>query len=124
MGPGDQHQSASERLKRLEQQDLIHRRILRPPAGSTVYELTALGQALERTLRELRKWGSQFVPPSMDGVTVKMAVHTAIIENTTTCGRMPTARAPLREHLRGHFVFRCSSRSTALRASGKETVER
>jgi putative sterol carrier protein len=29
-----------------------------------VYELTALGQALEKTLLELGKWGSQFVPAS------------------------------------------------------------
>ena len=60
----------AERLKHLEQQGLLRRRVLPPPAGSAVYELTPLGQALERTLLELGKWGSQFVPPSMDGVTV------------------------------------------------------
>jgi DNA-binding HxlR family transcriptional regulator len=60
----------AERLKRLEQQGLVCRRVLPPPAGSTVYELTLLGQALEKTLLELGKWGSQFVPPSMEGVTL------------------------------------------------------
>jgi DNA-binding HxlR family transcriptional regulator len=60
----------AERLKRLEQQGLLCRRVLPPPAGSTVYELTLLGQALENTLLELGKWGSQFVPPSMEGVTL------------------------------------------------------
>jgi hypothetical protein len=35
-----------------------------------VYELTALGQALEKTLLELGKWGSQFVPPSPEGVSL------------------------------------------------------
>ena len=60
----------SERLKRLEQQGILRRRVLPPPAGSTVYELTALGQALEQALLELGKWGSQFVPPSVDGATV------------------------------------------------------
>src|SRR3712207_6693341 len=60
----------AERLKHLEQQGLLRRRVLPPPAGSTVYELTAVGQALEKTLLELGKWGSQFVPPSMEGVTV------------------------------------------------------
>jgi hypothetical protein len=44
--------------------------VLPPPAGSTVYELTPLGQALENTLLELGKWGSQFVPPTMEGATV------------------------------------------------------
>jgi DNA-binding HxlR family transcriptional regulator len=60
----------SERLKRLEQQGMLRRRALPPPAGSTVYELTPLGQALEPMLCELGKWGSQFVPPSMEGATV------------------------------------------------------
>jgi DNA-binding HxlR family transcriptional regulator/putative sterol carrier protein len=60
----------AERLKRLEQQGIINRRVLPPPAGSTVYELTALGRGLERTVLELGKWGSQFVPPTMEGATV------------------------------------------------------
>lgn len=60
----------SERLKSLEQQGLLCRRVLPPPAGSTVYELTPLGQALEKTLLELGKWGSQFVPPSPEGASV------------------------------------------------------
>lgn len=60
----------SERLKSLEQQGILCRRVLPPPAGSTVYELTPVGQALEKTLLELGKWGSQFVPPSMEGATL------------------------------------------------------
>jgi DNA-binding HxlR family transcriptional regulator len=35
-----------------------------------VYELTAIGQALEPTLLELGKWGSQFVPASQEGTTL------------------------------------------------------
>ena len=35
-----------------------------------MYELTSLGQALEKTLLELGKWGSQFVPPSAEGATL------------------------------------------------------
>ncbi|MCI0647752.1 MAG: winged helix-turn-helix transcriptional regulator [Chloroflexi bacterium] len=62
--PGISTNLLSERLKSLEQQRIIRRRALPPPAGSTVYELTPLGQALEETLLELGKWGSQFVPPS------------------------------------------------------------
>lgn len=60
----------AERLKHLEQQGLLCRRVLPPPAGSTVYELTPLGKALEKTLLELGKWGSQFVPPSPGGVAL------------------------------------------------------
>jgi DNA-binding HxlR family transcriptional regulator len=58
------------RLKSLEAQGLLRHRVLAPPAGSSVYELTALGKALEAAVLELGKWGSQFVPPSMEGVNV------------------------------------------------------
>jgi DNA-binding HxlR family transcriptional regulator/putative sterol carrier protein len=60
----------ADRLRSLEQQGILRRRVLPPPAGSTVYELTAVGQTLETAVLELGKWGSQFVPPSMEGVTV------------------------------------------------------
>jgi DNA-binding HxlR family transcriptional regulator len=62
--PGISTNLLSERLKSLEQQGLLCRRLLPPPAGSTVYELTSLGRALETTLIELGKWGSRFVPSS------------------------------------------------------------
>jgi DNA-binding HxlR family transcriptional regulator len=60
----------TERLKSLEQQGLIRRRALPPPFASTVYELTALGRGLENSLLELGKWGSQFVPPSLEGASL------------------------------------------------------
>jgi DNA-binding HxlR family transcriptional regulator len=60
----------SDRLKNLEQQGLLRRHKLPPPAASTVYELTAVGQMLEKTLLELGKWGSQFVPSSAEGATL------------------------------------------------------
>jgi DNA-binding HxlR family transcriptional regulator len=53
----------TERLKSLEEQGLVKRRVLLPPAASVVYELTPLGYSLEKSLLELGKWGSQFVPP-------------------------------------------------------------
>jgi DNA-binding HxlR family transcriptional regulator/putative sterol carrier protein len=68
--PGISTNLLSERLKSLEQQGLLRRRVLPPPAGSTVYELTSLGQGLEQMLLELGKWGSQFVPPSHEGVAL------------------------------------------------------
>lgn len=68
--PGISTNLLTERLKHLEQQCLLTRRVLPPPAGSTVYELTELGLALEQSLLELGKWGSQFVPPSAKGVTL------------------------------------------------------
>jgi DNA-binding HxlR family transcriptional regulator len=68
--PGISTNLLAERLKVLEGQELIRQRTLPPPAASRVYELTPLGKSLERTLLELGKWGSRFVPDSMDGVQV------------------------------------------------------
>ena len=68
--PGISTNLLSERLKELEQQGMLRRRTLPPPAASSVYELTALGLALEKSLLELGKWGSQFVPPSPAGAAV------------------------------------------------------
>jgi DNA-binding HxlR family transcriptional regulator len=72
----------TERLKHLEQQGLLCRRTLPPPAGSTVYQLTSLGQSLEKTLLELGKWGSQFVPSSPEGATVLHAGSYALTLKT------------------------------------------
>ncbi len=68
--PGISTNLLSERLKCFEQQGLVCRRVLPPPAGSTVYELTALGQALEKTVLELGKWGSRLLPPSLEGAAL------------------------------------------------------
>ncbi|GAB4414005.1 MAG: winged helix-turn-helix transcriptional regulator [Anaerolineae bacterium] len=72
----------AERLKWLEQQGILCRRVLPPPAGSTVYQLTPLGLALEKTLLELGKWGSQFVPPSPEGAAVLPVVSYALTLKT------------------------------------------
>ena len=68
--PGISTNLLSERLKSLEKQGLLGRRVLPPPAGSTVYELTPLGQALEKAVLELGRWGSQFLPTSLEGVAL------------------------------------------------------
>lgn len=68
--PGISTNLLAERLKHLEQHGLIQRRILPPPAGSAVYELTPLGHGLEPTLLAMGRWGSQFVPASPTGASV------------------------------------------------------
>ena len=42
----------SERLRSLEQASLLQRRVLPPPAASSVYELTSRVQALEKVVLE------------------------------------------------------------------------
>ena len=51
--PGISTHLLTERLKSLEQQGILSRRVLPPPAGPTVYELPPLSQALEKTLLAL-----------------------------------------------------------------------
>jgi DNA-binding HxlR family transcriptional regulator/putative sterol carrier protein len=47
----------SQRLRELEQAQIVRRRKLGPPAGSWVYELTAWGRQLEPVLIDLGRWG-------------------------------------------------------------------
>jgi DNA-binding HxlR family transcriptional regulator/putative sterol carrier protein len=68
--PGISTNLLTERLTDLKKHRLIQRRILPPPAGSAVYELTESGEGLKRTLIELGKWGAQFAPASPEGVTL------------------------------------------------------
>lgn len=49
------------RLRELKAAGLVRRRTLPPPAGSTVYELTTLGQGLRPALLELGRWGATFL---------------------------------------------------------------
>jgi DNA-binding HxlR family transcriptional regulator len=55
--PGIATDMLAARLKSLEEYGLVERRVLPPPAASTVYELTPLGRGLEPTVRELARWG-------------------------------------------------------------------
>jgi len=47
----------TKRLRELEQNGIVARRELEPPASATVYELTELGRGLERPMVELARWG-------------------------------------------------------------------
>jgi DNA-binding HxlR family transcriptional regulator len=55
--PGIATDMLAARLKTLEENELVARRVLPPPAASTVYELTELGHGLEPVLQELGRFG-------------------------------------------------------------------
>lgn len=57
--PGIGTNILTARLKGLEQNKVVARRFLPPPAASTVYELTAYGYRLEESLTALAHWGAQ-----------------------------------------------------------------
>ena len=51
------------RLKSFEQEGLVARRRLPPPAASAVYELTEYGAALRPVLHQLAHWGARSLGP-------------------------------------------------------------
>jgi DNA-binding HxlR family transcriptional regulator len=51
------------RLKRFEQDGIVVRRRLPPPAASFVYELTEYGDSLRPVLHELAHWGARSLGP-------------------------------------------------------------
>ena len=82
--PGISTNLLSERLKSLEEQGMLCRRTLPPPAGSTVYELTALGQGLEKSILELGRWGVRLMPRSLEGMSLP-SVGTASLALKAFC---------------------------------------
>lgn len=65
----------TQRLKDLEAAGIAHKHKLPPPAASTVYELTAAGQALRGVLDELGRWGAVFAPPPAEGMCMSLDSH-------------------------------------------------
>jgi len=57
--PGIGTNLLADRLRELETRGIIRRTVLPPPAGSTVYELTQLGEALGPAVFELGLWGAR-----------------------------------------------------------------
>src|SRR4051812_26753827 len=57
--PGIGPNVLSQRLKELEQVGVLRRRVLPPPAASTVYELTEWGAELEDVVVRLGRWGAR-----------------------------------------------------------------
>lgn len=49
------------RLREMVEAGLVERGVLPPPAGSSVYQLTATGQALEPVISAIGGWGARFL---------------------------------------------------------------
>jgi DNA-binding HxlR family transcriptional regulator len=64
--PGLSTDLLADRLHTLEAADVIRRRRLPAPAGSTVYELTAVGDELWDILSPLARWGGRLMGPPAD----------------------------------------------------------
>jgi DNA-binding HxlR family transcriptional regulator len=91
--PGIGTNLLANRLRDLEAAGVIRRRVLPPPAGSTVYELTELGQGLEQVVFVLGMWGRQFLNPMREDDVVDPAWFMVSLRATFH----PEAAADLRE---------------------------
>jgi DNA-binding HxlR family transcriptional regulator/putative sterol carrier protein len=61
--PGISTDVLAARLRDMEENGLVERRTLRPPASSKVYELTPLGEELRVPVTSLSRWGLQLLGP-------------------------------------------------------------
>jgi DNA-binding HxlR family transcriptional regulator len=71
--PGVSSNLLTDRLRELETRGVVRRRVLPPPAGSSIYELTDRGRQLEAVLDALGEWGAAEPPPA-DGLLSAGAV--------------------------------------------------
>ena len=65
--PGIGTNLLAQRLKYLEEQGILERRRLPPPASTEAYALTELGRALEPVLIGLVQWGYRTIPRPQPG---------------------------------------------------------
>jgi len=72
----------AERLRHLETNGIIHRTELPPPAASTVYELTPIGEELQPLIVQLALWGERFT----DGRSVSEPRAAAFAMVARHCG--------------------------------------
>lgn len=71
--PGIATNLLAERLRGLQQADVVRQRTLAPPAASTVYELTDRGRALQPVLQALGSWGLPLLGLPRDGEQFRLA---------------------------------------------------
>jgi DNA-binding HxlR family transcriptional regulator len=64
--PGLSADVLAQRLRELEEDGIVRRRLLPPPAASKVYELTEWGRELEDVLIALGRWGARAPGPPPD----------------------------------------------------------
>jgi DNA-binding HxlR family transcriptional regulator len=72
--PGASSNMLTDRLRELEGHGVLCRRTLPPPAGSSVYELTERGRALEPVLDTLGVWGRAEAPPATGSLSATSAL--------------------------------------------------
>ncbi|MHB8586234.1 MAG: winged helix-turn-helix transcriptional regulator [Thermoplasmatota archaeon] len=73
--PGIGTNLLAARLRELEEVGVLRHRELPPPAGSSVYELTEVGQGLEPILIALGRWGARFLGSPQEADTMSPGAY-------------------------------------------------
>jgi DNA-binding HxlR family transcriptional regulator len=103
------HMSAdvlAQRLRELEENHIVERRVLPPPAASKVYELTAWGRELESVLIALGRWGAR-APLAADCAEMSLDSHIVSLQ-TLFDPALAGDFAPVVELRLGDHVFALS----------------
>ena len=94
----------AQRLRDLEQAGIVHHRRLPPPYGSQVYELTAVGRALEPALMELSRWGGTYAPAPNDDMCMSLDAYIVLLRTSFDAERAGDFAARVELRLDGeHF---------------------
>ena len=114
--PGIGTNLLASRLKTLEEEGVVRRATLPPPAGSNVYELTALGRSLEPVIVALSRWGTRFlsVPREDDDLRAGWAA----VAMRSVLGQGVTGSRP------GTYEFRIDGEAFHVRVRDGEEGER
>ncbi len=114
--PGIGTNLLASRLKTLQGEGVVRRGTLPPPAGSNVYELTALGRSLEPVITALSRWGARFlsVPREDDDLRAGWAA----VAMRSVLGQGATGGRP------GTYEFRIDGEAFHLRVGAGEEEER
>ncbi|ACQ80336.1 transcriptional regulator, HxlR family [Beutenbergia cavernae DSM 12333] len=80
--PGMSQNVLTQRLRELEESDVLRRRGTLPPAAGLVYELTDHGRGLEPVLLALGRWGSPLPPDP--GSAMELSADALVVALRTT----------------------------------------
>ena len=114
--PGIGTNLLASRLKRLEGEGIVRRATLPPPAGSNVYELTALGRELEPVLVALSRWGARLLDAPAEDDELRAGWAAVALRAALPAGASD-GRA-------GTYGFRIDGEVFHLRVSGEEAEVR
>jgi DNA-binding HxlR family transcriptional regulator len=96
--PGLSSSVLTDRLVGLEEQGVVARRELPPPAAATVYQLTQDGRALEPALHALTRWGARFLGSPEPGDHVEPDWLGVAVDAFARTGPTPSHRFELRPY--------------------------